>query len=166
MCLWYTHVARQKVSLTTSLTFPHVASAVTNLRRWFSCCGTNWVLVLFNLDTICVLSRLYLVLDVSLIILVPVIIFTVMWELVAQGWSTTKQALIRFAQGHNWGSNPKPLDLKSSTLPLSNCVSILVIWCHDGFEYSIFVFIINAMFRILYLRNKETQQTKIKFLRV
>ena len=43
------------------------------------------------------------------------------------GWTSTKQGLMCLAQGHKqWrhgGSNPQPLGLKSSTLPLSHCAS-------------------------------------------
>ena len=58
------------------------------------------------------------------ILYVPANNFSVILWRVFLGWTSTKQRIKRLAEVHSaaprWGSNPQPLDLKSSTLPLSS----------------------------------------------
>ena len=54
------------------------------------------------------------------------------------GWTSTNLELMCLAQGHNsdawWGSNPGPLGLKSSTLPLSHCALTNAHYCKSSFS--------------------------------
>ena len=48
------------------------------------------------------------------------------------GWTSTKLGFMFLlkdtTQWRQWGSNPRPLGLKSSTLPLSHCAPLKDVW--------------------------------------
>ena len=71
------------------------------------------------------------------------------------GWTSTKQdkrVLLKDpTQGRGWGSNPRPLGLESSTLPLSHCAKIIVcvlfnVTMLDQTQYSLISLFSNDIF--------------------
>ena len=76
---------------------------------------------------------------VGLILYVPVNDFSFMSGQVFLCWTSTKQGLMCLAQGHTqccqWGLNPHPFSLESSTLPLSHCAPTCLLW-YSGKVYN------------------------------
>ena len=66
----------------------------------------------------------------------PINNLSVKQGLVFLGWTSTKLGLLFLlkdtTQWHLWGSNPRPLSLESSTLPLSHCAPVKLIKSWSG----------------------------------
>ena len=96
------------------------------------------------------------------ILYVPVNNSSVMSGRVFLGGTSTKQRLLCLAQGHNTvtlSSNPRPLGLKSSTLPLSHCASRKNSKRHGCWGVN------TRSIRGQYFRNSLTEQARIAFSR-